>query len=176
MVRIRRVRGIRGVLLIGAVIACMLSFAASASAVGPSVTIPALSTLTVSPPTLNAAGRKVHGKCLKATSKNERDKSCQLPASLTATYTLSASASVTFKLAMVSTGRQIEGTCLKATRLNKAYAKCTLSVSVRAPGRVSGRTGSNTLRFTDRLAAGTYQLTATPAAGASRTAGFRVSG
>ncbi len=137
---------------------------------------PALSKLRVSPSTFKAAGHKVHGRCVTATSKNKRAKSCLLATKLKATYTLSAAAKVSFKLALKTTGRKVRGRCVKATRKNKHAAKCTLLVGVRKTITRPAATGSNTFSFTGTLAAGTYQLTGTPAGGSARTVSFRVVG
>ena len=53
---------------------------------------------------------------------------------------------------------------------------CTLLVSVHKTITRSGVAGSNKFRFTGKLAAGTYELTVTPAGGTSQTVTFKVTG
>jgi len=142
----------------------------------PTVPKPAVSKLSVSPHRFSAAGRKVHGKCVKLSKKNKGDKACQLSIRLKATYTLNAAVKVSFKLALQTTGRKVSGKCVKATRKNKHHSKCTLPVSVHKTITRSGVVGSNTFSFTGKLAAGTYKLTVTPAGGTSQTVTFRVTG
>ena len=136
----------------------------------------ALSKLSLSPHAFKAAGRKVHGRCVKATKKNKQAKPCQLSTKLKATYTLNAAVKVSFKLAVRTTGRKVNGRCAKATRKNRQDSKCTLLVGVTKSITRSGAIGSNTFSFAGKLAAGTYQLTATPAGGTPKTATFRVTG
>ena len=142
----------------------------------PVVAPPALSKLSVSPHTFKATGRKVHGRCVKATGKNKQAKPCQLTVKLKATYTLNAAVQVSFKLALKTTGQKVNGRCVEATRKSKQHSKCTLLVGVLEPITSSGAIGSNTFSSTDKLAAGTYQLTATPAGGTPQTATFHVTG
>jgi hypothetical protein len=152
-------------------------FAASASTPGTLVVAPpTLSKLSVSPHAFKAAGRKVRGQCVKATGRSKHAKPCQLSIKLKATYALNTAVKVSFKLALSTTGRKVHGRCVRATRKNKRQPKCALPVGVGKPIARSGVNGSNTFTFTGRLAAGTYQLTATPAGGTPRTVTFRVTG
>ena len=137
---------------------------------------PAVSRLSVSPRKLSAAGRKVHGRCVKTSKKNKADEPCQLSIKLTATYTLNAPVKVSFKLALESTGRTVSGKCVKATRKNKHHSKCTLLVGVHNTITRSGVAGSNKFSVTGKLGAGTYELTVTPADGTSQTVTFKVAG
>ena len=155
------------------------NFVASASTsrtVVVSVPVPALSNLSVSPHRVKAAGRKVHGRCVKATAKNKQGKACQLPTKLRVTYTLNVPAQVSFRLVRKTPGRKVNGRCVKATRKNKRHPKCTRLVSAHKAITSSGASGSNTFIFKGTLAAGTYLLIATPAGGAAQTATFRVVG
>jgi YVTN family beta-propeller protein len=142
----------------------------------PVAPAPAVSKLSVSPRRFSAAGRKVHGRCVKLSKKNKGDKACQLSIKLKATYTLNTPVTVSFKLSLRTTGRKVSGSCVKATRKNKHHAKCPRLVSVHKTITRSGVAGSNRFSLTGKLAAGTYQLTATPAGGTSRTVTFRVIG
>jgi hypothetical protein len=135
---------------------------------------PAVSKLSVSPRRFSAAGRKLHGRCEKLTKQNTGDKPCQLSIKLQATYTLNTPGTVSFKLSRQTTGRKLSGRCVKATRKNQQHAKCTLLVSAHKTIPRSGVAGSNRFSLTGQLAAGTYQLTATPARGTAQTVTFRV--
>ena len=137
---------------------------------------PAVSKLSVSPRRFSAAGRKVHGRCVKLSKQNKGDKACQLSINLKATYTLNTPVTVSFKLSLQTTGRKVSGRCVQATRKNTQQAKCTLLVSLHKTIPRSGVAGSNSFSLTGKLAAGTYQLTATPAGGTAKTVTFRVTG
>jgi hypothetical protein len=113
---------------------------------------------------------------VKLSKQNKGDQACQLSIKLKATYTLNTPVTVSFKLSLQTTGRKVSGRCVKATRKNNHHAKCTLLVSVNKTIPRSGVAGSNSFSLTGKLAAGTYQLTATPAGGTSRTVTFRVIG
>jgi len=139
------------------------------------VPAPTISGLSV-PRKVSAAGRKVHGRCVKPRKKNKAGKACQLSIKLKATYTLNAAVAVSFQLSRKATGRKVSGKCRNPTRKNRHRAKCTLLVSVQKTVTRSGVVGSNSFSFTGKLAAGTYQLTATPAGGTSKTVTFRLTG
>jgi hypothetical protein len=137
---------------------------------------PAVSKLSVSPRRFSAAGRKVHGRCVKLSKQNQGDQACQLSIKLKATYTLNTPVTVSFKLSLQRTGRKVSRRCVTATRKNTQHAKCTLLVSVHKAISRSGVAGSNSFSLAGKLAAGTYQLTATPARGTAQTVTFRVIG
>ena len=59
---------------------------------------------------------------------------------------------------------------------DKHHSKCMLLVSVHKTITRSGVVGSNKFSFTGMLAAGTYELTVTPAGGPSQTVTFKVTG
>jgi len=68
----------------------------SATVVVPAATVvvpppvapkPTVSKLSVSPRRFSAAGRKVHGRCVKLSTKNKGDRACQLSIKLKAAYT-----------------------------------------------------------------------------------------
>jgi hypothetical protein len=61
-----------------------------------------------------------------------------------------------------------------ASSTTNVDALCTLLVSVHKTIPRSGVAGSNRFSLTGQLAAGTYQLTATPARGTAQTVTFRV--
>jgi len=135
---------------------------------------PAVSQLRFSPHTFNAAGRKVHGQCVKATQKNRRAAPCERALKLTTAYQLSVAGKVSFKLVRSRAGRKVHGHCVKATPANQQHAPCTLLSSIGKTVIRSGVTGANTFTFTGTLAPGTYRLTVIPAGGTGRTAHFRV--
>jgi hypothetical protein len=141
------------------------------------VVIPAaaVSKLKVSPHAFNASGREVHGRCVKQTAKDKRHKACQLSIKLKGTYKLNGSVKVGFKLSLKTTGRKVGGKCVKATSKNKHHSKCSLLVTKHTFTR-SGKLGSDAFSFTGKLAAGNYELTATPAGGTAKTTTFRVTG
>ena len=137
---------------------------------------PAISKLRVSPSRFAAQGRKVHGRCVELSKENNGDKPCQLSIRLQATYTLNVAVNVSFKLELKTTGRKVSGKCVKATPKNKHHSKCTLLASVHKTITRSGEARSNKFSFTGQLAAGTYELTVTPAGGRSQTVTFKVTG
>ena len=137
---------------------------------------PGISKLRVSPGKFSAAGRKVHGRCVRASQKPKLHNGCQLAVHLTATYTLNVAVEVSLNLSLETTGRDVGGRCVKATRKNRRKHKCALPVSVHTTITRSGAVGSNRSSFTVKLAAGIYRLVATPAGGTSLTATFRVTG
>ena len=140
------------------------------------VPVVAVSKVSVSPRTFSAAGRTVRGKCVKPSTKNKRDKPCQLSIKLTAHYTLTAARTVSFKLALQTSGRMVRGKCVKASTKNKHDHKCILLVSVHHTITRSGVVGSNKFNFTGKLVAGTYELTVTPPGGTAQKVTFKVSG
>ena len=137
---------------------------------------PAISKLRVSPRKSSAAGRKVHGRCVKLSKKNTADKPCQLSIKLKATYTLNTPAKVSFKLALKKAGRNVSGKCVKATHKNKHHSQCTLLLTVHRNTTRSGVARSNKFSFTGKFAAGTYELIATPAGVMAETVTFKVTG
>ena len=164
------------------------SFTFSASD-GVNVGVPATATITVaaatvsmlgvSPPTVSIAGREVKGRCVKPTKKNNGNKHCRRAIKLRVSYTLSASATVTFTVQRVTTGRNVGGKCVKQTQNNKHHAKCARLISVSGRITHAGAAGANHFTFTGKigganLGAGTYRLTATPTAGAARTVTFTI--
>ena len=136
----------------------------------------AVSNVSVAPRTFSAAGRTVRGKCVKLSTKNKRDKPCQLSIKLTAHYTLNAARTVSFTLALETSGRIVGGKCVKASAKNKHDRKCVLLMSVHSTITRPGVVGSNKFTFTGKLVAGTYELTVTPGGGTAHAVAFKVSG
>ncbi len=134
------------------------------------LTPPTLSALRVFPRRFVLAGRRVKGRCVQATRKNAANKHCRRPIKLSVSYALNGAATVTFTLKRLEPGRKIKGRCVKPSATNRKQPKCTRLVDV--SGKI-GRTsiaGANRFTFNGKIAGhtidpGTYQLTATPAAG-----------
>ena len=146
-------------------------YAASTSAsVGETVkgAIPRLSKLHLSSRRVSIAGRKVHGRCVKPTKKNERHAHCRRPMRLKITYMLSISATVKLTLKRHAAGRKVKGRCVTPTK-NRRRVRCTRLVTVPASVTLPGKAGANAFTLTGkigrrRLGPGTYQLTARPSA------------
>jgi Fibronectin type III domain len=118
------------------------------------VTLSALSQLRVS----TVSGRSVKGKCVAATKANKKKKSCVLPGKHNIGYVLNTNAAVTVTLKRKAGGRT-----------TAVAGKLTLA----------GNAGANTAPFNDKignhkLTAGTYQMIATPFAGAATTTTFKI--
>ena len=90
-------------------------------------------------------------------------------------------------------GREAHGRCVKLSKKNQSDKRCQLSVRLTATYALnaavsmsfklahktvtrSGVAGSNKFSVTRKLAAGTYELTATPAGGTSQAVTFKVTG
>ena len=148
---------------------------------GPGGGTPTLSGLHVSPTRLSIAGRKVGGRCVKPTAKNDANRRCRLPIKLTISYTLSTSDTVTFALTTKLPGRKLHGECVKQTRKNRDKPRCSRPVTLPGPIGENGQAGPNSVPFDGRTEGHTigpaaYQLIATPARGAPQTAAFTVVG
>ena len=140
-----------------------------------------LSGLRVSPKTVSLAGRRVHGHCVKATSKNHARKHCTLTIALKISYRLSKAATVAFTLTRQVPGRKVNGHCGTVTKMNRGRKHCTLAIKV--PGAIShaSATGANSFTFNGAIAGrtlrpGTYQLTAALRGGKPLTVTFKISG
>jgi hypothetical protein len=100
------------------------------------------------------------------------------------TYTLNEDAIVRFTVAWLQPGRKaLHGSCVKPTRSNRGAPNCTRLVMLRGSFTLIGRAGSNSFRFTGRLAGGklkprSYVLISTPIinghAGRPASAHFRI--
>lgn len=106
---------------------------------------------------------------------------CNGTAAATTTRTVVVPAPAVTKLSVSprnfsAAGRKVHGRCVTATRKNKHRAKCTRLVSVYKTVVDPRVAGSHSFSFTGKLAAGTYELTATPAGGTSLMVTFRVVG
>jgi hypothetical protein len=142
---------------------------------------PSLSGLRVAPQKLSITGRKVNGKCVKPTKKNGSDTRCSRAIELKISYTLNVADTVTFTLTHTAPGRRVNGKCVKPTIKNKHDKKCTRLIGVHGQLVETGNAGANSFSFNGKiggrkLAPGTYQLTATPTGGNSRSVTFTIVG
>jgi hypothetical protein len=92
-------------------------------------------------------------------------------------YSLSVDATVAFRVERAKKGRKRGGKCRKPGRPPRGR-RCTRYVRVRGAFNVGGTAGSNSFRFTGRvagrrLAKGRYRLIATPSAGGKTEASVR---
>ena len=135
-----------------------------------------ISNMRVSPSKFSLAGRKVNGRCVKPTHKNNHNQHCRRGIKLSVSYSLNVSARVTFTIQRKAPGRKVSGRCVKPTaRLRRAHARrCTLSVKAGTLIRASEPAGADTLAFSGRigrqaLKPGAYKavLTASDTAGTS---------
>lgn len=141
------------------------------------ITVPAVAIagLKVSPHKASLAGRLVKGHCVKQTAKNASSKRCRRAAKFEVSYKLNARATVTFQLERISPGRTVKGRCVRQTARNHKRMPCSRLVRAGASIIETGSSGSN--RFTlsrRRLGPGTYELSATPAGGASTVAKLEI--
>ncbi len=143
------------------------------------VIIPVLSALRVTPSRLAVAGRKIAGRCVKATRTNRHHKSCQLAMKLKISYALNVADTVTLTLKLGATGRKVGGSCVKQTARNRTHAKCPLLLPVSGKIIEAATSGANRFQWNGQiggrtLGLATYQLTATPAGGESKTTTFTI--
>jgi len=140
---------------------------------------PAISRLRVSPKSFSLAGRRVNGRCVKPTRRNNASKHCRRPSTLRISYTLNVAATVTLTLKRQAPGRKVNGRCVKPTKKNRKRRKCTRLVNVPGKLTLAGQAGANQSTFNGKigghqLGPGTYQLIATPAGGGSSTVTFKI--
>jgi hypothetical protein len=142
-----------------------------------------LSLLRAAPKTFVLAGRRVKGQCVKQTGKNRTQQRCTLPIKRTVSYQLNTAASVTITITRLLPGRTVNGRCVKQTRKNREHKSCKRLVAVHGDLTETGVQGENSFVFNGRigghrLGAGSYLLTATPAAngkaGTPQTAAFKI--
>lgn len=149
------------------------------SGTSPGSGTPVLSRLRVSPRSLSVAGRRIHGRCVRPSRSNARDRRCQRPIRLNISYSLTAAAGIAFTVVEEVLGRMTHGRCVKATLRNRRQRRCTRSLAVRAKVTRAGKAGTNSFVFNGwlggrRLGPGTYELIARPAGGKLRTATFKI--
>jgi hypothetical protein len=142
---------------------------------------PSLSGLTLAPHKLTLAGRKVGGKCVKATHANRHHAACRLALKLKVHLTASAAGTVTVTIEHEVAGRKVHGKCVPATHSNRKDATCTRTVKL--PGHTTHAVarGKNTVALAHSgLAAGKYVVTVTLKAGGktskAKTAALTISG
>jgi hypothetical protein len=140
---------------------------------------PTISKLRVSPHKLSVAGRKLNGKCVKPTEKNNSNKHCLRATKLKVSYTLNGADTTTFTLKRMAPGRKVNGKCVTPTKKNKHKKKCPRQIGVHGQLVKTGHAGANSFTFDGKigghkLAPATYRLTATPAGGKSQTIAFTI--
>lgn len=138
-----------------------------------------LSRLRVFPSKFSLAGRKVNGRCVTLTKKNNANKRCRRPIKLRVSYTLNVPAMVSFTVGLQAPGRRVKGHCVKPTANNNKLGKCTRLVSLRGKIGKRGKAGTNSFSFNGRLGGhtlgpGSYELRATPTGGKPKTATFKI--
>jgi len=141
--------------------------------------IPVLSKLRVQPPRFSLAGRRVHGRCVKPTSKNNANKHCRLPIKLRISYALNLAVSVTFTLNLQASGRKVNGRCVKPTTKTRKYPRCSRLVGRGGNLTRRGKAGANSFIFGAKISGrtlgpGSYQLTATPRGGTPKKVSFKL--
>lgn len=136
--------------------------AGSASATSASVNVPpppSVSRLRISPTAFFAAPR---GPSATASKRTYGAK---------VTFKLNEAAKVRFTVRQAQPGRRVvrsgKARCVAPTRSNRTRPRCTRTVTLRGSVTRSGRSGSNSFRFTGRIGGrtlkpGTYTLVATP--------------
>lgn len=105
-------------------------------------------------------------------------KTTKPPRGTTVSYTLSAAATVTFKVERATVGRKAGKTCVKQTPANRAKKPCRLYKALKPTFTHTGASGANSFRFSGRVgttaaAPGSYRLIASVGA-TTRSASFRV--
>ena len=140
-----------------------------------------ITALGASPHKFSLAGRRVKGRCVKPTAKSKTHKACKRPIKLTISYALNETAIVAFTLQRQASGRKVDGRCAEPTKTNHKRSRCTRLVDVRGTITMAGSAGANTFAFngeigSKRLAAGAYELAATPAGGTPQTVKFSIVG
>jgi hypothetical protein len=142
---------------------------------------PTLTSLRVVPRRVSLAGRRIRGRCVKATAQNRHHPRCRTSLRVRISYTLSGAGTVTLTFTRVLAGRRTGRRCVKPTPHNRTHTRCTRLHAV--PGRtvLSGQAGTNVLVFTGivarrRLAPGRYRMSAAASAGRPRSATFTIVG
>jgi hypothetical protein len=139
----------------------------------------AVSRLRVTPRTFSLSGRRVNGRCVKATRHNHSNTPCRRAIRLHVSYTLDAAATVTFTLRRQAVGRHVNGRCVKLTGKNRKHTKCTRLINLHGKIVRRGKTGANHFTWGAKigrhaLGPGTYQLIATPTGGNATRTTFKV--
>ena len=122
----------------------------------PAPSKPAISSLRVSPKSFSLAGRRVNGRCVQPTRKNDGNKHCRRPSALRISYTLNVAATVTLTVERQDTGRKLNGRCVKPTTKNRKHRKCTRLVNVPGKLTLAGEAGANQSTFKGKI--GGHQL------------------
>ncbi len=138
-----------------------------------------LSSLRVAPREFSLSGRRVNGRCLKLTGRNQSHRRCRRAIKLTISYTLNHRANVTFTLKRQAAGRLVDHRCVKPTPRNRKHGKCTRLADLSGAFVHAGETGLNRFSWLGRLRrrqlpSGTYLLTATPTGGRPEKVAFTI--
>jgi hypothetical protein len=143
---------------------------------------PQVSALGVKPLHL-IRGREVKGHCVKLSARNRGSKSCTESTTYAVSYTLNTGAGLTLTFERLVAGHKAAGRCVASANGHRKGPKCTLLVRVRGSLTAHGTAGANSLVFNGRvsgraLAAGSYELIATPTGATSggATTRFTVKG
>jgi 6-phosphogluconolactonase (cycloisomerase 2 family) len=138
-----------------------------------------LSKLRVFPSKFSLAGRKVKGRCVTPTRKNNANKRCRRPIKLRVSYALNVPGAVTFTLKLQALGRRVNGRCVKPTSKNSKHRKCTRLVNLRGKIVQTGKAGTSQFSFNGKigghqLGPGSYELIATPTGGRPKKVTFKI--
>jgi hypothetical protein len=150
---------------------------------GPAPVSVAVSGLRVTPAKFSVAGRRVGGRCVKATRANRGRPRCSLPIALRVTFTLNEPGTVVIRVTRKAPGRRVVGRCVTPTRKNRRHMRCTRFILLPGAVTLTAAAGANAFTFDGRIAGralgpGTYELTAAPSGatqnGTSQTATFQL--
>jgi hypothetical protein len=117
--------------------------------------------------------------CVKPTKSNVTKPHCRRTISLRVSYTLTASAPVTFRLENQSVGRKVLGKCVPPAKKYRKHQKCTLFIPVPGDLVLASASGANNFTFNGKiggatLGPGSYVLIATVAGGNSRRVNVQI--
>jgi len=145
--------------------------------------VPVLSKFDISPREFSLAGRKVAGKCVKPSPRNDNHIGCRRRIQFRISYTLNTPATVILTLKLQAPGRQVNGRCVPPTSRNSKHKSCSRWVTVTGKVTQTRPAGANSFTFTGtiggrQLGPGLYQLIATPSnngsTGTPRTLTLRI--
>jgi Lactonase, 7-bladed beta-propeller len=138
-----------------------------------------VSTLRMSPSRFSLSGRKVRGRCVAPTRRNNAREHCRRPLRFRVSYALNVPDSVTFTIKVQVSGRRVGRLCAKPTSKNRRHRKCMRLVALRGQIGETGNAGAD--QFTwggviggHRLGPGRYTLIATPLGGTAKQLSFKL--
>jgi hypothetical protein len=127
---------------------------------------PRLLSLRLTPGTFSAAGRLVHGHCVRPMATNRANRRCTRAVTLKVSLVLPAAATVAFTVQRAMTGHLGHHRCITNRRGNAHGHRCTRFVTLSGSVSRHGHTGANTFVYRHRaLTPGSYRLLATPSIG-----------